>query len=134
MHRELYILQGIYNEIFGNNILVIQIGTVVCTTFHLFLAVAYLSPTGLYVSLLCILHLVTAFGLMANVYEESELARKSWQAIHSKEFAQFRRSTRPLAVTVGSLYTVDFVDRQLILTMFDIITSNTVNLIVTYRS
>lgn len=127
---ELFILQSVCNGIFGTYVFVIEIIGILFSTFNLFEAVAYSNFKGFPLGLISILVAFIVFGTMADIHDESERARQSWRSVRVKWFVKFCKPARPLAVTVNSFY---FVDRQLLLTMLDIITSNTANLILTYR-
>ena len=131
LHRELYIMQTTWNDMFGTWGFVVEVIAILSSTLNLFQAVVYSSFKGLSVGLLTMVVAFILFGLMADVYEESQGPRKSWSTVRVKWFVKFSRSARPLAVNVGSFY---FADRQLLLTLLNIITSNTANLVLTYRS
>ena len=132
LHRELYVMQAVSNDIFGSCMFVMEILGVLSSTLNLFQAVMYSSLKGLTVGLLTILVTFIVFRLVADVYEESQLARRSWVTTTTGDvwFVKFIRSARPLAVNVGSFY---FADRQLLFTILDVITTNTANLVLTYR-
>ena len=131
LHRELYILKTACDEIFSTFILACEMMGIVFTTVNLFQAVIFSSVKNLCVGLFSLLITFIFFATIADAYEESELARQSWRAVQLKWFTKFRRSAMPLAITMGSFY---FVDRALLLTILDIITNNTANLVLTYRS
>ena len=124
-------MQAMCNSIFGTYTLVIEIMGILFSTFNLFMAVEFPSFRHLSVGLSSLLVFLAIFRGMADAFEESERARQYWGPVRLKWFVKFRRSTRPIAVSVGAFY---FVDRQLLLTLLDIVTGNTANLILTYRS
>ena len=131
LHRELYVMQIVSNSIFGMFIFVIEITAVLFSTLNFFEAVAYSNFRGLPVGLLTSLVAFILFRTMADVYEESELARQSWRSVRVKWFVKFSRSARPLAANVNSFY---FADRNLLLTILHVIANSTATLILTYRS
>ena len=126
-------MQTAYNNIFSTYLFPVQILGIFSAVMNLFQAVAFSSVKGMAVGFLT---LVVAFILfdqtMAGVYEESERAKKSWVAItHHTWFVKFRRSAQSMAGNVGAFY---FADRGLFLTFLSIVTTNTANLVITYKS
>lgn len=125
-------MQAVYNSVSIGFTAVVQILGIVSSVMNLFEAVVYSTLKGLSVGLLTVVVTFILFNqTMAGVYEESERARKSWGTICYKWFVKFHRSARNVSCNVGSFY---YVDKQLFLTLLNIIASNTANLVLTYKS
>ena len=98
---------------------------------NLFLAVIYGSPKGVVVGILSCVLIQIMYGNLARIHEVSGDVLLSWKQHNTpKWFRKFERSCRPLHVLVGRYY---FADRELVLTIFSIVTNYTANLIMTFR-
>ena len=84
LHRELYTMQTTWNDMFGSWGFIVEVIAILSSTLNLFQAVVYSSFKGLSVGLLTMVVAFILFGLMADVYEESQAPQKSWSNIREK--------------------------------------------------
>ena len=135
-YNQLKVLEENFKTVFGGIPLVMESFGIFFVVLNLFIAVTFQDISSLVKALLLLYLVVTCFSLLAQVYSSSSDAIETWKRntesgeIGGNAVKKFRRSVRPLRVSIGAFF---LIDKPFILTFISIIVDQAVNLIISFN-
>ena len=124
-------LERIISPMLGPWTLLIMTSAVLSITFSTFQGLVFGEWVTSILAVTIIFLLKPLFRTYSTLYETCVQVMESWTPLEgSAAFSRWRRCRKPLRVTIGAFF---YFDRGILLTFADIILSNTVSLMLSYR-